>query len=182
MTFDTSIRFCNSCGASIEIAIPDGDTRERHVCNNCGRIQYQNPKIVTGCVPLWQDRILLCRRAIEPRLGLWTVPAGFMENNETLAEGAVRETLEEACAPVSDIRLFGVYSLPRISQVYVMFLGNLLRENGFAVGAETLEVRLFREDEIPWDEMAFRVVETTLKRYLGEREHGGFSIALTDLH
>ena len=181
MTLDTSIRFCNVCGQGIEIAVPDGDNRERHVCHGCGKIQYQNPKIVTGCVPIWEDRILLCRRAIEPRLGLWTVPAGFMENNETLSEGAIRETLEEACAPVSDIRLYGIYSLPRISQVYVMFLGNLLREDGFDVGAETLETRLFRREEIPWDEMAFRVVEVTLKRYLGEREHDGYTVTLVDI-
>lgn len=182
MSIDSSIRYCNVCGDGIDITVPAGDNRERHVCVGCGEIQYQNPKIVTGCVPLWRDRILLCRRAIEPRRGLWTVPAGFMENNETVAEGAARETLEEACAPLTNLRLYGVYSLPRISQVYVMFLGDLVSEDGYGVGEESLEVQLFHRHEIPWEEMAFRVVETTLRRFLDEQPGGDFSIALADLH
>lgn len=182
MSLSQFIKFCNICGDSITIAVPDGDNRERHMCNSCGEVQYQNPKIVTGCIPIWQDRILLCRRAIEPRKGLWTVPAGFMENKETLQEGAVRETMEEACAPVNDIQLYGIYNLPRISQVYVMFLAQLEREDGYDVGEESLEVGLFSEHEIPWEHMAFRVIETALRRYLEERKHQRFSIDLTDLH
>ncbi len=181
MTLDRSIRFCNSCGEGIEITIPTGDNRERHTCPSCGKIQYQNPKIVTGCVPIWQDRILLCRRAIEPRYGLWTVPAGFMENHETLAEGAIRETLEEACAPVNDLQPYGIYNLPTISQVYVMFLGTLLQQDQFDAGVESLEVRLFREDEIPWQEVAFKVVETTLKRYLDDRKKNQFPFLMENL-
>ena len=182
MSHYTDIRFCNVCGDDINIAIPEGDNRERHVCLGCGEIQYQNPKIVTGLVPVWNDRILLCRRSIEPRRGLWTVPAGFMENNETLAQGAIRETMEEACAAVRNVRLFGVYSLPRISQVYVMFLGDLLSEDGFDVGEESLEVELFREMDLPWEQMAFRVVESTLRRYLEEREQEQHTVTLSDLH
>lgn len=182
MSLDLTIRYCNLCGDDIDITVPNGDNRERHVCISCGEIQYQNPKIVTGCIPVWGDRILLCRRAIEPRRGLWTVPAGFMENNETVGQGAERETLEEACAPLTNLRLYGVYSLPRISQVYVMFLGDLVSEDGFGVGEESLEVRLFHREEIPWNEMAFRVVESTLKRYLAEHTSGSFSVALTDIH
>ncbi|MGI9318948.1 MAG: NUDIX hydrolase [bacterium] len=175
------MKFCNICGDSITIAIPNGDNRERHICSGCGEVHYQNPKIVTGCIPVWQDRILLCRRAIEPRKGLWTVPAGFMENQETLQEGAARETMEEARAPVGDMQLYGIYNLPRISQVYVVFLAQLEREDGFGIGEESLEVDLFAEHEIPWDEMAFRVIETALRRYLEERKHSRFSIDLTDL-
>ncbi len=181
MTFDRLIRFCNLCGDRIEFITPRGDNRERPVCSSCGRIQYQNPKIVTGCLPVWQDRILLCRRAIDPRYGLWTIPAGFMENHETLPEGAIRETLEEACAPVDRLELYGIYNLPKISQVYVMFIGHLLRENGFGVGAESLEVGLFREEEIPWGKIAFPVVRVTLERYLSDRKAGGFPVLMSDL-
>ena len=182
MPASNDIRFCNRCGDGVDLTVPQGDSRERHVCQGCGEIQYQNPKIVTGLVPVWNDRILLCRRSIEPRRGLWTVPAGFMENNETLAQGAMRETMEEALAEVRNVRLFGVYSLPRISQVYVMFLGELLSESGYGVGEESLEVGLFDATEIPWEQMAFRVVETTLRRYLEERENDRYSVALSDLH
>ncbi len=181
MPLPPEIRYCNVCGDDVAFTVPSGDNRERHVCQGCGEIQYQNPKIVAGCVPVWGDRILLCRRAIEPRFGLWTVPAGFMENHETVEEGAMRETREEACAGMQNVRLYGVYSLPRISQVYVMFLGDLLSEDGFGIGAESLEVRLFGAEEIPWEDLAFPVVEATLRRYLAEREHAGFSIVLDDL-
>jgi len=181
MSLSQFIKFCNICGDNITIAIPTGDNRERHICDGCGEVQYQNPKIVTGCIPVWQERILLCRRAIEPRKGLWTVPAGFMENHETLEEGAVRETLEEAQARVNNIQLYGIYNLPRISQVYVMFLAQLEREDGFGIGDESLEVELFTEPEIPWDQMAFRVIETALRRYLEERKRNIFSIDLADL-
>jgi len=175
------IKYCNHCGHKIVITVPEGDNRERHVCRSCGEIQYQNPKVVTGCVPYWGDRILLCKRAIEPRLGYWTVPAGFMENMETVQQGAARETLEEACAPVVNLRLFGIYNIPRISQVYIMFLAELEKEDGFGVGSESLEVDLFKESEIPWQDMAFRVVETTLRRYLEQRNTGEFTMEVIDL-
>jgi len=181
MPISDLIKYCNHCGSKINIDVPEGDNRERHVCRSCGEIQYQNPKIVTGCVPYWRDRILLCKRAIEPRLGYWTVPAGFMENMETVQQGAARETLEEACAPVVNMRLFGIYNLPRISQVYIMFLAELEKEDGFAVGSESLEVELFKESEIPWDNMAFRVVEATLRRFLEQRKTQAFTVEMVDL-
>ncbi len=181
MPLNHLIKFCNICGDRISIVVPEDDNRPRHICNGCGEIQYQNPKIVTGCIPVWQDQILLCRRAIEPRKGYWTLPAGFMENLETLEEGAARETLEEACAAVTNIQLFGVYNIPRISQVYVMFRAELARADGFGVGDESLEVALFREQEIPWDEIAFRVMETTLRRFLEQRKDRNYSIGVTDL-
>ena len=179
MLTKSTIQFCNLCGAATDRVIPQGDNRLRDVCQQCGEIQYQNPKVVTGCIPYWQDRVLLCKRAIEPRLGFWTLPAGFMENNETLEQGAVRETMEEACAPLTDLRLFGIYNLPRISQIYVMYQGQLESETGFAAGDESLEVQLYRQEEIPWDDIAFRVVDRTLRRYF-EGDEG--SSKMIDLH
>lgn len=171
----TQINFCNSCGARISLLVPEGDNRERHVCPECGWIQYQNPKVVCGCIPLWQDRVLLCRRAIEPRYGYWTLPAGFMENGETLEQGAARETQEEACAEIGEMRLFGVYSLPRACQVYVMFMAQLKRADGFSPGSESLDAQLFLEAEIPWDEIAFRVITRTLQHYFGQRKSAHFA-------
>jgi len=181
MSISPHIKFCNVCGDRVTITIPTGDNRDRHVCVKCGEIQYQNPKIVTGCIPVSGDRVLLCRRAIEPRKGYWTVPAGFMENSETVLEGARRETMEEACAPLTNMRMFGVFSLPRISQVYMMYIGDLVSPDGYGVGEESLEVELFREQEIPWNELAFRVVDEALRRYLKERREGKFTIGVTDL-
>lgn len=175
MSISQLVKFCNLCGNNVSILIPEGDNRERHVCNSCGAIQYQNPKIVCGCIPAWEDKILLCRRAIEPRRGYWTVPAGFMENLETVEEGAARETMEEACAPLRNMQLFGVFSLPKISQVYVMFTGDMVAEDGFGVGDESLEVRLFREQEIPWQDLAFRVVDESLHRYFARDRSDHFS-------
>lgn len=181
MSINTHIEFCNVCGHRVTVAIPAGDNRERHICVNCGEIQYQNPKIVTGCIPVADERILLCKRAIEPRKGYWTVPAGFMENGETVLEGAVRETMEEACAPVTNLQLFGVFNLPRISQVYMMYLGDLVTPDGFGVGDESLAVDLFREEDIPWNNLAFRIVEEALRRYYRERQAGEFTVGVSDL-
>ncbi len=160
---------------------PLGDNRERHVCDACGMIHYQNPKVVCGCLPVWGDKILLCKRAIEPRRGLWTLPAGFMENGETIQHGAARETMEEACAPIAEQTLYGIYNLPRVNQVYIMFRAELTDERGFAAGDESLEVRLFDEAQIPWEKIAFRVIERTLRRYLAERKSGRFSVAIEDI-
>ncbi|MEM7195888.1 MAG: NUDIX hydrolase [Pseudomonadota bacterium] len=173
---DDLVKFCSHCGHSVNKTIPEGDNRERHVCPQCHTIHYQNPKIVTGCIPVWEDRILLCRRAIEPRKGLWTLPAGFMENGETLAEGAARETWEEAVAPLKNQTLYATYSLPRISQVYIMYRAELTAEDAFGVGQESLETELFLEEDIPWQEIAFRIVILTLERYLKERVTGQFTI------
>ena len=169
MNLSEHIQFCSHCGTKITIAIPDGDNRHRHVCPSCGVIHYENPKVVTGCIPTCGDRVLLCKRAIEPRLGYWTLPAGFMENDETLEQGARRETLEEAQAELTDLHLYGVYSLPRINQIYVMFRGELSDEEGFGPGEESLETKLVLQEEIPWDQIAFRVVSLTLQRYLNNR-------------
>lgn len=166
------MKFCSECGSSVEFRIPDGDNLPRHVCPACGAIHYQNPKVVVGTIPEWEDKILLCRRAIEPRIGLWTVPAGFMENGETLSEGAARETLEESRAQVNIGDLYSIHNLPHINQVYVLFRARL-RSLDFGATSESLECRLFAEHEIPWDEIAFRVVRSALTRYYADRHNGG---------
>jgi ADP-ribose pyrophosphatase YjhB (NUDIX family) len=163
------------------LTIPDGDNRQRFVCTACGEIHYQNPKMVTGCIPEWEDKVLLCRRAIKPRYGRWTLPAGFMENEETVQEGAARETLEEANARVRVEQLYTTFNLPHISQVYLLFRAPLT-DPGFSAGAESLEVALFREDEIPWGELAFPVVYETLKYYFQDRKQGIFVHRVGDIH
>ena len=163
--------YCLRCGSAAHHQIPDGDNRNRLVCSNkdCAYIHYDNPKNVVGCLLEWQGKVLLCKRAIEPRHGYWTLPAGFMENQESTIEGAAREAYEEATAECEELRLFAVYNLPRISQVYLMFFGKL--KDGIAqANEETLEVRLFDEDEIPWSELAFPVVAETLTRYYEMRQ------------
>ncbi len=167
------MKYCSQCGAEVEIGIPAGDNRPRHVCVSCGEIHYQNPKIVVGCIPVWQDKVLLCRRAIEPRYGLWTLPAGFMENGETSQQGAARETREEACAEVAVEGLYTLFNLPHVNQIYLLFRSRLLNLE-FAAGQESLEVALFEEDEIPWDEIAFPVIRETLRLYFNDREKGDF--------
>ncbi|SFK46757.1 ADP-ribose pyrophosphatase YjhB, NUDIX family [Nitrosomonas aestuarii] len=165
------MKFCSLCSANVVFRIPEGDTLPRYICTACHEIHYQNPKMVVGCIPEWEDKILLCRRAIEPRSGWWTLPAGFMENNETLAEAAARETLEEANARVTIGDLYAIYSLPHISQVYALFRARLL-DLDFSPGIESSEVKLLSEHEIPWNEMAFRVIHDPLKRYMAERRQG----------
>ena len=167
------IKFCNSCGAEVVHRIPDGDSLVRAICDACGTIQYQNPKIVVGCLPAYGDKILICKRAIEPRLGLWTLPAGFMENEESASEGAAREALEEANARVEIEDLYTVYSIPHISQVYMMFRAKLL-DLDFSPGIESLDVKLVTADEIPWNELAFAMVRRTLEHYLDDRSRGIF--------
>lgn len=155
--------------------MPEGDDRPRYVCHSCGAIHYQNPKVVTGCIAEWEDKVLLCKRAIEPRYGFWTLPAGFMENRETTHEGAAREALEEANARVKIHELYTLFDLPQISQVYMLFRGRLLDLN-ISGGDESLEVRLFGEDEIPWNDIAFSAVHETLKFYFQDRASGEFKM------
>lgn len=174
------MNYCSHCGAPVQYIVPPKDNRARHVCTACGRIHYENPRMVVGCLPLWEDRVLLCRRAIEPRLGLWTLPAGFMENHETAREGAMRETLEEAGARVEILDLYSLISVPDINQVYLLFRARLLDLN-FAPGEESLEVRLFREAEIPWDKLAFRTVRTTLEHYFADLRTGSFPLHQGDI-
>lgn len=160
--------------------IPAGDTLHRRVCDICGFIDYENPRIVVGAVVRQGERILLCRRAIEPRHGYWTLPAGFMENEETLAQAALRETLEEANARVELHDVYSVLSVPHVSQVHVFYRARLL-DLDFRPGAESLEVRLFEEAEVPWDQLAFRTVTTTLRRYYADRRNGGFRLHTEDI-
>ena len=174
------IKFCNSCGAAVAHRIPEGDSFERAICDACGLIHYENPKIVVGCLPTHGERILICKRAIEPRYGLWTLPAGFMENNESAAEGAAREALEEANAKVEIEDLYTVYSIPHISQVYMMFRARLLDPEVFP-GAESLEVKLVTPDEIPWSELAFAMVRRTLEHYLEDKQRGTFVTRFGDI-
>lgn len=165
----SDIRFCQSCGQSVQLIVPEGDNRSRAVCVSCGFIHYENPKNVVGCMLEWRGKVLLCKRSIEPRRRFWTLPAGFMENHETTRDGAMREVREEACAECENLRLFGVYNLPRISQVYFMYFGRL-KDGKAAAGEETLDVKLFSQSEIPWNDLAFPVVTETLTRYFERRQ------------
>ena len=170
------MKFCSHCGsAALEFRVPEGDTLPRYVCPVCTTIHYQNPKVVVGCLPECDGQVLLCKRAIEPRRGLWTLPAGFLENGETLIAGALRETMEEAGARVKDTTLYTVISLPHINQIYVMFRGQLAGPD-FGAGPESLEVRLFTEDQVPWDELAFRTIARTLRNYFLDRKLGAFPV------
>jgi len=157
------MNYCSQCGQPVSLKIPLDDNRERFVCDACGHIHYQNPNNVCGVILSRGDEVLLCRRAIEPRYGLWTLPAGFMENNETVAEAAAREAMEEANARCGPLSLFGVFSMPYISQVYLMFHGRL--ESEVSAGAESLDVGLFTRERIPWDQLAFPVITHSLKLY-----------------
>ncbi|HCE41326.1 MAG: NUDIX hydrolase [Alcanivorax sp.] len=165
------MKYCSHCGNEVLFSVPDGDNRPRYWCNHCGVIHYQNPKIVVGAVPVWEGRFLLCKRAIEPRIGYWTLPAGYMENGETLQEGAARETWEEACATVAIGDLYTVFNLPHINQVYMFFLGEMVNGD-YGVGDESADAGLFTEDEIPWDELAFPTIGRTLKYYIQDRANG----------
>lgn len=174
------IKFCNSCGAKVTHRIPDGDSLERAVCDACNLVHYQNPKIVVGCLPVWGDKILICKRAIEPRYGLWTLPAGYMENNESATEGAAREAMEEANATVVIEDLYTVYSIPHISQVYMMFRARLV-DADVSPGVESLEVKLVTEEEIPWDQFAFAMARRTLEHFLEDRKRGTFVTRFGDI-
>jgi ADP-ribose pyrophosphatase YjhB (NUDIX family) len=167
------MKFCSNCGAPVTRKVPPGDSLPRYVCDACNTIHYQNPRMVVGCIVEWDDRILLCRRAIEPRYGLWTVPAGYMENGETMHQGAIRETLEEATARVEVGPLYAIYNIPHINQVYILFRARLL-EHDFRAGAETLDVNLFAERDIPWDQLAFATVRNTLTHYYADRRAGEY--------
>lgn len=169
------MNYCSACGHSLIQKIPEGDDRIRYVCEHCHTIHYQNPRIVSGSIPVWDGQVLLCRRAIAPRQGYWTLPAGFMENNETMAEAAARETWEEATARIEALQLFSLMDLPHISQVHVFFRAQLTAPE-FAAGAESLETALFDEEDVPWSTLAFPTVERTLKYFFQERRQGSFSV------
>lgn len=178
--FSIVIEHCNRCGATVDFVTPPGDSLPRHVCRVCGHIQYENPRLVVGCVAEWEGRILLCRRAIEPRYGFWTLPAGFMENGESAAQGAMRETHEEAGASVAIDAPFALISIPHINQVHLFYRGRLENPN-YSAGEESLAVTLLEPDEIPWLDIAFRSVTLCLKHYLSDRRAGQFGFHETSL-
>ncbi|MFO1341297.1 MAG: NUDIX hydrolase [Burkholderiaceae bacterium] len=175
-----TIVHCRACGTQVAYVVPADDNRPRAVCPACATIHYENPLNVVGTVPVWQGQVLLCRRAIEPRHGFWTLPAGFMELGETTAEGALRETDEEAGAHVELEGLFTVLNVVRVGQVHLFYRARMT-DTHLAPGSETLEARLFREDEIPWDELAFRTVRETLVRYFADRQTGQFGVHCADI-
>jgi ADP-ribose pyrophosphatase YjhB (NUDIX family) len=172
------MKFCSHCGHELSFITPPGDHLPRFVCSSCGTIHYQNPKLVAGCVAEWQGEILICKRAIEPRAGFWTLPAGFMENGETTEAAAARETIEEALATVADLEPFALVNVPHVDQVHLMFRGVLV-DGKHAPGPESLETALVPEERIPWDEIAFPSVRFTLERYLEDRRRGHFGFHTT---
>jgi len=181
MLFRSPIKHCRNCGAAVVYRVPDdGDVRERAVCPACDTIHYENPLNVVGTVPYWGDKVLLCKRNIEPRWGKWTLPAGFMELGETTAEGAARETDEEAGAKFEMEDLLTVLSVPRVGQVHLFYRARLLNDR-FDPGHETIEARLFSEQEIPWEEIAFKTVRETLVHYFEDRRKGRFEVHTLDI-
>ena len=169
------MKFCSACSRPVLLETPPGDNRPRYCCAACNTIHYQNPNMVLGTVPIWEDRVLLCRRAIEPRYGYWTLPAGFMENGETTAEGAARETLEEAGARIEMGEPFALLDVPHVNQVHLFYRATMVDET-LDPGPESLEARLFAESEIPWDSIAFRTVEQTLRWFFEDRRNGRFAM------
>ena len=170
------MKYCSHCGSNeVEQKVPLGDNRLRYCCLQCEAIFYENPKIVAGCIAQWNDKVLLCKRAIQPRLGTWTLPAGFMENHETIQEAAARETFEEATAKISNMHLYAIYNLPHISQVYIIFRGDV--EDGLASpGVESTETEFVTEQEIPWDDLAFPIITESLELYFADRKRGQFGL------
>ena len=175
------MNYCSNCGQLLTYITPPGDDRSRYCCSSCGTIHYQNPTMVVGCIPELQNRILLCRRAIEPSIGKWTLPAGYLENGETVSAGAERETFEEARAKVEILAPYALYNICYVNQIYLMFRALLVDDN-FRAGSESLEVKLFSEDEVPWDQIAFRVIEETLVQYFKDRPSGRFPFYIGEIH
>ncbi|WP_157272264.1 NUDIX hydrolase [Azohydromonas aeria] len=180
MTERSRIQHCPACGSHVHYRIPPDDNRERAVCSACGRIHYENPLNVVGTLPTWNDQVLLCLRNIEPRRGFWTLPAGFMELGETTAQGAARETDEEAGAQIELGQLFSVMNVRQVGQVHLYYLARLT-DTAFHPGPETIEARLFTEAEVPWDQIAFRTVRETLRRYFEDRKRGQFGLHTADI-
>ena len=180
LTGRARIQFCRACGQAVEYRIPADDNRERAICPACATVHYENPVNVVGTVPVWGDRVLLCKRAIEPRRGLWTLPAGFLELGETTAEGALRETIEESGAAVEMGALFSMLNVVRVGQVHLFYLATMTSP-ALDPGSETLEARLFSENEVPWDEIAFRTVRETLLAFFADRRRGEFRLHCADI-
>ena len=182
MTYRSPIQHCRACGTAVIYRLPDdGDTRQRAVCTACNTVHYENPLNVVGTLPVLADgRVLLCKRNIEPRFGKWTLPAGFMELNETTAEGAARETDEEAGAQIEMGPLFSLLNVPHAGQVHLFYRATLLSDQ-FNPGLETIEARLFSEEEVPWDELAFRTVKETLQHFFADRKAGTIGMHFIDI-
>lgn len=173
------MNFCSECGHTVRFAIPDGDNRPRFLCDSCGTIHYQNPRIIAGTLPYLDNKVLLCKRAIEPRYGYWTLPAGFMENKESLDQAALRETFEEATASINQPELYTVISLPHVDQVFMIFRGELAAD--FAPGVESLEVAMFSEEEVPWDQLAFPTIERSLRHFFADQKQGRFDVHVSEV-
>lgn len=165
------MNYCSNCGSTVTLKIPVDDTRERHVCSGCKTIHYENPRNVVGTIPVWQDKVLLCKRAIQPRLGYWTLPAGFLEVGESTETGAKRETQEEAGAIVEIGPLFSLLNVTHVEQVHLFYLANLV-EPKYQAGVESLEVELFAEKDIPWNDFAFPTIRKTLEWYFQDKNSG----------
>lgn len=174
------MKFCTLCGHSLTLRIPASDDRERHVCDSCGHVHYVNPRIIVCALPCFEDKVLLCKRAIEPRYGLWTLPGGFMEMGESTMEAAARETLEEAGAHIEVLELYAMYHILHIDQVHLFYRARL-RDLAYTAGQESLEVRLLRESEVPWAEMAFPAVTDTLRQYFRDLPSRHFPLRLADV-
>ena len=174
------MKFCSQCGGDVQHKVPEDDNRPRFICTSCDIIHYQNPNIIAGTLPVYEGMVLLCKRAIEPRHGYWTLPAGFMENQETTTEAAIRETWEEAEAKVNIDALYTVINVPQIDQVHMFFRATMI-DGKFGAGHESLETKLFQEHEIPWDELAFPTVKKTLKLFFEDRKLGGFGVHVSDI-
>jgi ADP-ribose pyrophosphatase YjhB (NUDIX family) len=181
MLTERTIRFCRTCGAATAYIVPQDDQRARAVCSVCNMVHYENPLNVVGTLPVWGESVLLCKRNIEPRRGFWTLPAGFMELGETTSQGALRETDEEAGLHVELQGLYTVMSVPRVGQVHLYYRARML-DTHMSPGPETMEARLFSEDEVPWDQLAFRTVRETLKLFFAERSTGQFPVHNFDVN
>jgi ADP-ribose pyrophosphatase YjhB (NUDIX family) len=173
------VNYCSHCGGPLRSIIPPGDDRQRFVCKSCHNIQYQNPKVVVGCIGRMGSRILLCKRAIDPQYGKWTLPAGYLENGETAAQGALRETMEEARAPIRNIAPYGLINVLAVNQIYLMFLGDL--EGPMAPGPESLEVGLFSQERIPWEKIAFTSITLSIRQFYRDLPNGRFPFFSTDI-
>lgn len=174
------IKFCTACGAPTQQKIPKDDDHSRAVCTNCGQVHYSNPKMVVGCIPEYKGRLLLCKRDIEPRKGKWTLPAGFLESGESVQDGALRETFEETRATAEIIEPYRLVNIMFVDQIYFIFRARLTSTE-FGPTTESIEVRLFEEKEIPWDEMAFEVIKQTLEHYFKDRKNGNYPFKVMDL-
>ena len=174
------MKFCKECGSTVTLRVPDHDDRHRHVCDSCATIHYENPQIVVVALPRFEDKVLMCKRAIEPRSGLWTLPGGFMENDETTQQAAARETWEEAGARITINQLYTLYNLPHINQVHIFYLAQMHKPE-FTSGVESLKTELMTEAEIPWDQIAFPAVKDTLEHYFNELKNDSFTLRVADV-